>query len=228
MQSSSFKKNAFDISPEIQSLAEMEELGELRTVYPVSRQKTTICLTGKLCTILSVFPAVFALFFVHDTVPDRLSYAIVACILLIVGLYLTLSRRIYARWQVSLWQNGFIYEKKQLRQVFRWNQIESVQANIAPVRGGPIPYTVCRQDGYEVKLAVFSAIPEFIDVVLEESTRHLAPQELRVAAPKNTRIFTTFKVDRQGVHNGQEMLPWQTIQEFVTKNGTVTLHKKRE
>lgn len=228
MQSSSFKKNAFDISPEIQSLAEMEELGELRKVYPVSKQKTTLCLAGKLCAFFSGLPAVFAFSLGHDTVPDRLAYAVLAFILLMVGLYLTLSRKIYARWQVSLWQDGFIYEKKQIRQAFRWYQIESVQASIAPVRGGPIPYTVCRQDGYEVKLAVFSDIPEFIDVVLEESARHLAPQELSVVSPKTTRTFTIFKLDRQGIRNGQEMLPWQVIQEFVTKNGMVTLHKKKE
>jgi len=228
MQSSLFRENAFDLLPEIQRLAEMEGLGELRKVYPVSKQKTTLCLTGKLCILFSILSAVFALSFVHDTVPDRLAYATLALILLVVGFYLTLSRNIYAHWQVSLWQDGFIYEKKQIRQAFRWDQIESVQASIAPIRNEPIPYTVCRQDGYEVKLAVFSDIPEFIDVVLEESARHLAPQELSVASPKNTRTFTLFKLDRQGIRNGQEMLPWQVIQEFMTKNGMVTLHKKIE
>ena len=143
------------------------------------------------------------------------------------------SRRIYSRWQVSLWQDGFVYEKKQIHQAFRWNQIESVQTGVAYVPNGPSPIVyackVRRQDDFEVTLgSVFSDIPELIDIVLEESARHLAPQELSITPPKNTRTFTALKLDRQGISNSQETLSWQEIQEFMTNDGTVTLRKKAE
>lgn len=241
MQSSSFRKNTFYLSPEIQSLAEKEELGELCKVYPVWKPATAIWPRGQATMALGVVALVSDAILITSTLFSPapplwtviFAFAASGLLLLMAGCYLYFSRRIYAHWQVSLWQDGFIYEKKQLRQAFRWDQIASVQGNIVHVHTGPAPavyrYKVRRQDGYEVTLgSVFSDIAELIDKVLEESARHLAPQELSVASPRNIQTFTHISLDRQGISNGREALSWEEIQEFVTKNGTVTLRKKAE
>jgi hypothetical protein len=241
MQTNAFRKTAFDLSPEIQSLAEMEELGEWCKVYPVWKPATGLFVGGQVCMAWGVLALVLDALLITATLFSprpplwTVIFALAASglLLLMAGCYLCFSRRIYAHWQVSLWQDGFIYEKKQIRQAFRWNQIERVQGDIVHVHNGPAPilytYKVRRQDGYEVKLgSVFSDIAELIDVVLEECARHLAPQELSMVPPRSTRTFTALTLDRQGIGNKQETLSWQEIQEFMTKNGTVTLRKKAE
>ena len=230
-------KNIFNLPPEIHLMANMEKLGELRKVYPVSKRFTAIWVIGQvfLAWGLMISPIVLVAILISPGPPSLLIAFVVATstlLLLLVGSYMSFSRRIYARWRVSLWQYGFIYEKGQIRQAFRWHQIEYVQATMTQGNNGPAPIVhsckVCRQDGYEVKLAAFKDLPELIDVILEESARQLAPQELSIAHPRNTRTFTTLKLDRQGIGNEQETLSWQEIQEFMTKNGTVTLLKKDE
>jgi hypothetical protein len=125
-QRNSFRKRTFDLSPESHHLAKKEELGELRKIYPVSRQSTTLFGVGMLCITFSICFGLPFLPLVYSTASSLLAMAVPALLLLLIGLYLTLSRRLYARWHISLWQYGFMYEKRQLRQVFRWNQIESV------------------------------------------------------------------------------------------------------
>jgi hypothetical protein len=236
-----FKNNIINISSETQSLAEKEGLGELCKVYPVWKPGTgfwprglaTIGL-GVLVLVVTTILIVATLFSSKPPLLNVLSgLTALGVLFLLAGCYLCFSRRIYAHWWVSLWQHGFIYEKKQIRQIFRWDQIERVQGDIVHWRNGPSPilytYKVRRQDGYEVNLgSVFLDIPDLIDHVLEELVRHLAPQKRSVASLGNAWIFTHINLDRHGVSNGQEMFAWQEIQEFVTKNGTVTLYTKAE
>jgi len=249
MQGSLRKKKTFDLSPEIHHMAKQEELGELCKVYPVTKRFTDVWTGGILCCFFGgMWIVVLTIFtIVLPTIPPApgaepvsttfifILWAVImpGFALLMVGFYLIFSQRIYSHWQVSHWQNGFIYEKKQIRQAFRWSQIESVQSDVAHVPNGRIPIVyackVRRQDGYEVTLRnIFSDIPELIDIVLEESARHLALQELSIASPKSISTFAHLKLDRQGISSAQETLSWQEIQEFMTKSGTVTLRKKVE
>jgi hypothetical protein len=226
MQSRSFRKNAFDISPEIQGLAEMEELGELHKVYTISKQGTTLFGVGTLCTVFGVIITPF----LFTPSPPPPEVAVPGLILLMVGSYLVFSRRLYSRmysrWHIYLWQYGFIYEKNQIRQVFRWDQIDTIHRNTDPRISS---CKVCRQDGYQIRLSyAFSERDELIDIVFEEFARQCAPQELIIAPPRSSRTFPYVKLDRQGIGNAQEILSWQEIQMFMTKNGTVTLLKKEE
>ena len=232
IQKNSFGKNSFDLSSETHHKAKMEELGELRKFYPILKSNTTLFALGVSCIMLG--PCSFLFLLPLILIPSIHLYlptaSVLGSILLIIGLYLTLSQRLYQHWHISLWQYGFIYEKKQMIQVFRWNHIESVQRALSPrAHGGEPFYRVRREDGYEIKLGIgFLGIAELIDTVLEESVRHLASQELRVLAPRSISTFPTFKLDKQGIGNTQETLSWEEIQEFVTTNGAVTLCKKNE
>ncbi len=210
MQKSTFRKNTFDLSPEIHQMAKKEELGELCKVYPVSRKYNNIYATGVCCILFGVLMALFGLALVHDTFIAHLVFAVLAFILLSIGFYTIFSKRIYDRWQIYVWQYGFIYEKKQIRQAFRWNQIESVQASLGVTnKVPPVVYTckVRRRDGYEVTLDVFSDLPELIDVVLEESAHQLSLQELNILPAKSIKTFTAFKLDQKGLVTSKRRSP---------------------
>lgn len=245
-QKSLFRENTFDLSPEIHHLGKREELGELCKVYPVLKQFTNIWGVGIVCSVLGgMWAGGLALVAILLSLPpapgiDPTSPAsiltlwlvtIPGFILLIAGFYMIFSQKVYSRWQVSLWQYGFIYEKKQIRQTFRWNQIESIQSDVVHVSDARVSTVysckVRRHDGYEVTLGMaFSDVPELIDIVLEASARQLASQELVIPSPQNISTFARFKLDRQGISDTKETLSWQEIREFMTKKGTVTLRKE--
>jgi hypothetical protein len=220
-------KNTFDPPPEIQQLAKREELGELRKIYNVAKANTPPFAIGFICTMFSGFLILFFILSIISPVHSSgltTGFGLSGFILLVTGLYLILSRGIYSRWHVYLWQYGFIYEKKQAIQAFHWNQIESVQRN-------PLNLTtiVRRQDGHKLKIGpVFLDILELVDIVLEKSIHQFTPPEFRMTPSESIRTFGTFKIDRQGISNEQETLLWEEIREFTIKGGGVTLLKKEE
>ncbi len=226
----SFRKSTSDLLPEVQSLA--EELGELRKVYTISKQDSSLFGVGILCIVCSVLWMLFAALFAQksSTYPSSLEWFILGLIFLIAGCYVTLSRRIYAHWHISLWQYGFLYEKGQMRQVFRWDQIDTIHRMTNPLNPQISFCDVCRRDGYKVLLrsTLSTDFRELIDMVFEEVLLQFAPQELSIAPPEAISTLTDVKIDQQGIGNVQEMLAWQEIQEVMIKNGTVTLRKKTE
>lgn len=228
MQKNKRIKKTIDPSPKVQQLAKQKELGELRQVYPVTRINTIPFITGCMCIFIGIFLLVMTIpmgqytaYLLAGTTPGLL--------LCIIGFYLTFSRKIYAHWNLYLWEYGFIYEKKQLIQVFRWNMIANVQRILDPPSSNTYVYKIRHKDGYEVKLGnTFLNITELINTLLVESARHLTHQEFKINTSHNSSIFSSFTLDQQGISNTQETLYWEEIQEFLTIDGVITLHKKGE
>jgi xanthosine utilization system XapX-like protein len=226
MQSSSYRENTLTISPEIQDLARVKELGELRKVYTITKQNTTLFGIGMLCTFFGIIITPF----IFTPSPPPPGIAIAGLISLMVGLYLIFSQRIYARmsarWRIYLWQCGFIHEKGRDHEVFRWDQITTIRRNTDPRISS---CKICRQDGYKLHLSsAFAERNELIDIIFEEFARQFAPQELLITSHRNTKTFIYFDIDRQGIGFAQEKYSWHEIQEFITKDGTVTIRKKAE
>ncbi len=67
-----------------------------------------------------------------------------------------------------------------------------------------------------------------MDSVFEAFAQQCASQDLIIAPPKTIRAFTDIKLDRKGISNGQETLPWHEIQEFLIKDGKIFLRKTEE
>lgn len=220
------EKNASELPPEIYRLGEREGLGELRKVYTISRSDTNFFGGGCLCIACCVGFVLPIIAVVGTRNPSLLAMLIVAAlILLIAGLYMMFTNRPYAHWHIYLWQDGFIYEKGRILQVFRWDQIDSIQCK--PF-GLYFSCKVCRRDGYQVSLTyVFSGIRELLDCIFEEFARQCTPQELIVVPPQRIKTFISgIKLDRQGVGNAQGTFSWQEIQHFITKDGRITLIKE--
>jgi hypothetical protein len=149
---------------------------------------------------------------------------------LVAGGCLLLPRRIYTQWHIYLCESGFLYEKGQVRQAFRWDQIESIRgsASYNPQSGKTfLIYKVRRLDGYEVKLNnAFSEIVQFIDILLEKFSRQVASRGLNMVPPRD-RTFADFTLDRQGIRDKQGVLSWQEIQELTIEHGTMAVLKRK-
>jgi hypothetical protein len=228
MEKHIFSKSLRDLDPAIWSLAREAALGELRNVYYASKRDTQVRIGG---WVLLVFGVAFLLFAIIATLASvfyvSLLIALPGFIFLIIGVYLIVPQRIYAYWHVYLWEAGFLYEKGSLRQVFRWDQIESIQGSTAYIEGRIVfNYKVRRYDGYGVKLNnVFLGIAELMNSVLQEFLRQAASQELKTGSPRN-RTFTEFKLDRQGISDTQGMLSWQEVEELAMEHGTMVALKR--
>lgn len=235
-----FNENPRDLAPEIWSLAREKRLGELRQVYYVSKRDPSLRPGGWVllgCGFGFLIFALFALFVAQlylallFSLPGFLSLALplvlIDLLFLIPGSYLVLPQRISARWHVSLWEAGFLYAKGSLRQVFRWDQIESIQGRAMHAEGRPIfTYKVRRRDGCEVNLNhVFLHAAQLIDIVLEECSRQMSMQELNLVPPRD-RTFADFKLNRQGISDKQGALAWHEMQELTIENGTIAVLKR--
>lgn len=244
MQKYGHRHKTIDPPPDIQQMARQEKLGELRKIYTVSKSRTNSFTCGGMALVFAGFwifmwgiIVIMTAFFPPSspTVPTNDPIALVGAgipgfILLVGGLYLMLSQEMYAHWHIYLWQHGFIYEKKRVRKVFRWNRIATVKAS--PVAFDPYgrPFYTCLvslQDGFKVKLENgFAHLPELLDIVLEESARQLSPQELRLANPERVKAFTHIELNQHGISGAQETLFWTAIQEMTVKNGSINILKK--
>ncbi len=230
VQKNLLTNDPLELNAEIRELAQREELGELRKVYRASNLHTGsvaggmlfmwlgflwILLTGFLLFSRPSFPA-------WSILPGLAPFAL--------GLLMILVSWKRSRSQhISLWQAGFIYERRQVRQVFRWDQIESIKGSAAysPQFGHSIIiYKVRRLDGLTVKLdATFPEIADVIDHLLEAFARQVAPPDLRIVSHRR-KTFSHLKLDRQGVSNQLEALSWQEMEEIAVEHGVMTVFPK--
>lgn len=233
-QKNLLNNDLLDLKPDIRLLAERESLGKLRKVYRASKRASASLMIGGAFLVLGfiwlLLPVLFLLTSPLRPAPaTALIIALPALILLASGGLLAFPRKIYNYWHVSLWQAGFIYEKGQVHQAFRWDQIEKIQGSsvYSPQLGYSIlTYRVRRLDGYEVKLnTTFLEIDELIDQVLEEFACQVAAPELRIV-PHRRKTFANFKLDRQGVSDTQGTLSWQEMEEIAVEKGVVTVLKR--
>jgi len=243
------------MSPEIQQMAKEAQLGELHKVYSASNKENkeigiVLIITGSI--FLGIPLLIFFIFSFTDigegmTIPMwfavEIIFSIVPASVLLLGCYLTFYKGVYPCWHVYIWQNGFIYEKGKVRQVFHWEQIDSIKGSISEVHG-PVErtiysYKVRHQDGTEIELTnVFPEIDELAGILLEEAVRQLAPHPVHVIDPERVVAFSNFTLDRQGISKvdkqaskqkgadkEQERVAWEEIRDVTIKAGTPIVRK---
>ncbi|MBA2284075.1 MAG: hypothetical protein H0W02_01185 [Ktedonobacteraceae bacterium] len=238
-----------DIPLEIQRMAKEAQIGELRKVYSASNRPTkevgnALVLVGGSLLAAFVFMVLLLTVFAHIDIasfilPFGIFFLLPALLTLLPGCYMLLHRGIYPHWHIYLWHDGFVYEKGQDRRIFRWDQIVSIKGEVKHTEYHhtskhisfteekiTYDYQVRHQDGDEVKLSnIFPEIAELIDILLAESARQLAPQEVTVARPESTIALSNFALDQQGIGNEQEKVSWEEIREIVMKDGVAIVRK---
>ena len=229
-----FNKKVRDLDPAIWSLAQQEELGELHRIHNATQYTTRLVVLATLCLVFGFSCMISAILL--SVIPDVTNSPPLPAILLFgicllaIGGCLLIPRRIYANWRIYLCERGFIYQKGPLRQVFRWNQIEHIQGNVATSPQSNeilFSYKVRHHNGYEVNLTnKFQDTAQLIDAILDGFSRYAANRELAFVPPRDKVFALNFRLDLQGIRDQQgTTLGWQDIQELTIERGTMAVLK---
>lgn len=240
-----------DLPSHIQQIALAARLGELRKVY--SAPNTTSKVMGITFGVIGyVILSIFALLnFLAEIFNNSLdisnvstSLLIVAGIVIMLGMLslclslsflMALSEKKFRR--IYLCEQGMIYDMRYIPQVFRWDQIESIQREVTHVireagqRITIYAYRVRHQDGSEIYLRnPFSKAEtsELIEILLEKTAQHFAPLAVRVAPTKSVSALTSFIIDKQGIHTKQEQRAWAEIEEIVSNDGAIIVRQAKQ
>lgn len=149
-----------------------------------------------------------------------------------LALWLAFSILQVANQCIYLFEQGLVIDKRKQVQAFPWNQVaevwQSITRNYRNGRyvGTTYIYTLRRVDGYKVKLNNLTKdIAELGPALAQGITRELVPRALHSIGAGQTLIFAPFSVNRQGIGNGREFLPWSQVQGVDVKQGRVTVKK---
>lgn len=119
----------------------------------------------------------------------------------------------YCNISVYLFTGGFVHVKGSVVDPVRWEQVKAVRQKITNVRGRlTSTYTLQRGDGktfqYSSPLQNVEKLGEFVQ---QEVTRVQLPQALAAFNAGQALNFGKVNVDRQGINNGKEMIPWSQM-----------------
>lgn len=229
-----FDNKVRDLDPAIWSLAQQEELGELRRIHHATQYTTRPMVWATLCLVLGFSCVISAIFLsILPSVtnsPPLSAFFLSGICLVVIGGCLLIPRRVYAHWHIYLWEQGFIYQKGSLLQAFRWNQIKHIQGNVvtnAQSNETLFNYTIRHHNGYEVNLTnKFQDTAQLIDAILDGFSHYAATRELAFVPPRDKVFALNFKLDLQGISDKQgTAIGWQDIQELTIEKGTMAVLK---
>lgn len=221
-----FDRYMRDLEPEIQSLARQAELGELRQVYHARKSDRPIWIFGILSLVYGgVWLAFSILAYFTSPFPISPLWIGSGVLLLALGLWLLRPEKIYRRWHIYLWEEGFIYEKGLERQAIRWSQIERVQSkpggSFRPSNSA-FHYQIYCKDGSEITVkSFFRNSQELADALLKNFLSQASAGELRIVTP-HTKSFGVCTIDCDGIHSKQGTLGWKEMEEIVIEKGSIS------
>jgi hypothetical protein len=126
-----------------------------------------------------------------------------------------------------VFKNGFIYARGRKYRVVSWDQIVAVfQKHTAGRYSSSHTYTVRVQEGREIQIG--DAVNRVIDLgamIQQEVTKLLLPRAIASYKSGETLSFGKVNVNRQGVNNGKEMIPWDQIDAIEVRSGLIVVQK---
>jgi hypothetical protein len=214
----------------VQQVAAAQRLGAFTKAYKASLVRTII---GSL-----VFLVAAALFCAGGIFPPELTVTTRGLLLVFglffLGLAISLGYSVIqvANQRIYLFEQGLVIDKGKQVQAFPWNQTaavwQSITRNYRNGRyvGTTYVYTLRRVDGYQLKLNNLTKdIAELGPAIAQGITRELVPRALHAIRVGQTLMFAPFSLNRQGIGNGREFLPWSQVQGVDMKQGRVTVKK---
>jgi len=126
-----------------------------------------------------------------------------------------------------VFKNGFIYARGRKYRVVRWDQIVAVfQKHTAGRYSSSHTYIVRVQEGREIQIG--DAVNRVIDLgtmIQREVTKLLLPRAIASYKNGEALSFGKVNVNRQGVNNGKEMIPWDQIDAIEVRSGLIVVQK---
>jgi hypothetical protein len=122
---------------------------------------------------------------------------------------------------------------QQQRDVVRWDQVEAVWQKVIRMRyyyffsRMSYKYTVRRSDGTTFTFNnVLKNVAELGQVIQQEVTRLHAPRAIAAYNSGAPVVFGPFTLNMQGISNGRDLLPWNTVKGIKIDRGVVTIMKE--
>jgi hypothetical protein len=210
----------------VQQAAASQQLGAFTKYYPPALVKSII--GAIICAAVAVM-----FMFIGTQADDG------AVVFVLIGIFFFgfTAYLIYQIVQASgqkiyLFQQGIIIENNGQIQVFPWNQASEVFQSITRhyrngiYTGTTYQYTLCRADGYKVKLNnMTKGIAELGQAVAQGVTQELVPRAMHSIHSGQTLTFAQFTINTQGIGNGREFIPWQQVQAVDVNQGQVSVKK---
>jgi hypothetical protein len=133
----------------------------------------------------------------------------------------------YCHISVYLFAGGFVHVKGRVVDPVRWDQIKAVRHKVTNVRGRLIStYTLQRSDGKTFQYSrPLQNVEKLGEIIQQEVTRIQLPQVLAAFNTGQLLNFGKVNVDRQGINNGKEMIPWSQVDSLTTQQDHLVAKK---
>jgi hypothetical protein len=135
-------------------------------------------------------------------------------------------------YQVDIHEQGFVYSTVFETVTVHWYDVTTVwQAVRARQRNGPTTsatYTVLLKNNKKLVLdnQRFKNAEGLGDTIQKEVTRRLMPKYIGIVRTGGTAKFGKLSLDKQGISNGEELIPWPQVKAVQINNGIININKE--
>jgi len=123
--------------------------------------------------------------------------------------------------------NGLISARGRQSEIARWDQVQAVWEKAVRKRNGvALTYTVQRSDGNVFKFGwPLLQVRDLGKRLMTEVVKLHLPGVKAAYDAGQPLTFGPINVDRQGLNNGKEMVPWSQIGNLTTNQGRLVIEK---
>jgi hypothetical protein len=205
---------------EIYQQAAANGLGELIAVYKPKYTNPLAIIGIVLAVIIADIIALVVSFYVGFI------FYILGVVPILVIIW-AINALLHCNLRVYMFSNGFINGRGRNGEVVRWDQVKAIWEDAKQGRSsGTFTYTVQRNDGKILKQGnpLQNSKDMGVQMMREIIKIHLPLAKAAYDAGQ-TLSFGKINVDRQGLNNGKEMVPWSQIGRVTTQQGIVCIEK---
>jgi hypothetical protein len=157
---------------------------------------------------------------------------ILGCVMLPAAVFLAM--RAYRNWglRVLVYPEGLVRLHRDRAHTVFWEEVETVwrkkyTSNLDKTLKGSLVYTVRRADGEELSFDDYLPDVERLGkLIRRETLKHQLPRALGEYEAGATLPFGKLAVNRAGVSNGTEFVPWGLVNEVKVDEDRIAISKK--
>jgi type IV secretory pathway VirB3-like protein len=205
------------LTPEIQQQAVQYQLGPLYAIYKPSFTNPFAIIGIALGAIVADI-IVFALIYAAGYI---LYYTVAVPIIAVI---LAISALSNSNLRIYHFEQGLIRAKGKQTEVVRWEHVRALFVKITNSRYGTQHlYTIERNDGASIKVTAVKGIEVLGQNIQQAILYALWPSAVASYQAGNTLNFGPLNVSMQGISKGNNLLPWNQVQEVNVKRGIVSV-----
>ncbi len=224
------------LSAEAQDVANTYQLGTAQQEFKVgySSLVTMAMVSGVLLAALAGFIGYEAYSSDPAKNPATLYWTIAVVVVgLLITAYHALYPVIYRSWHIYICSDGFVSTRWGKAKVFRWDQVVEVYNQVTTMyQSGIKTYTM---HGYRVKdqngnkLLIkddYKRVEDLGNTLLRETSNVMLPKAIEAYNAGGMTKFGPIAISRQGLHKGNDILPWDQVKDIQLRKGMVTIDKR--